>query len=161
MSVSFVHLRVHSEYSLVDGLVRVKPLVKVAAKAGMPAVAITDQSNLFSMVKFYKAAIGEGIKPIIGADLWLENEQDQGQPTRLTLLCKDRVGYRNLSELISRSFIENQPRGVPMIRKEWLPGHNEGLIALSGGREGDVGQALQAGKRDLAATLITGWLRLF
>src|SRR5512139_3320394 len=161
MSVSFVHLRVHSEYSLVDGLVRVKPLVKAAAKAGMPAVAITDQSNLFAMVKFYKAAIGEGVKPIIGADLWLENEQEPSQPSRLTLLCKDKTGYRNLSELISRTFIENQQRGIPMIRKEWLMGHQEGLIALSGGREGDVGQALLGGNRDLAASLITGWLRLF
>ncbi len=161
MPVSFVHLRVHSEYSLVDGLVRVKPLVKAAAKAGMPAVAITDQCNLFAMVKFYKAAIGEGVKPIIGVDLWLENEQEPSQPSRLTLLCKDRTGYRNLSELISRTFIENQQRGIPMIRKAWLAGHQAGLIALSGGREGDVGQALLAGNRDLAASLITDWLRLF
>jgi len=160
-SPRFVHLRVHTEYSLVDGLVRVKPLVKAAAAAGMPAVAVTDQSNLFAMVKFYKAAQGEGVKPIIGADLWIAGTQDGAPPTRLTLLCKDAEGYRNLSELISRSYIEGQHRGVPMLERDWLSGRVQGLIALSGGREGDVGQALLADNRDLAAQQITDWLRLF
>ena len=161
MQPSFIHLRVHTEYSLVDGLVRVKPLVKAAAAAGMPAVAVTDQSNLFAMVKFYKAAQGEGVKPIIGADLWVASGQDGAPPTRLTLLCKDATGYRNLSELISRGYIEGQHRGIPVIERGWLPGHVKGLIALSGGREGDVGQALLGDNRDLAAQLITDWLRLF
>lgn len=160
-SPRFVHLRVHTEYSLVDGLVRVKPLVKAAAAAGMPAVAVTDQSNLFAMVKFYKAAQGEGVKPIVGADLWIAGSQEGTPPTRLTLLCKDAEGYRNLSELISRSYIEGQHRGVPVIERGWLSGHLKGLIALSGGREGDVGQALLGDNRDLAARLITDWLRLF
>lgn len=161
-SPRFVHLRVHTEYSLVDGLVRVKPLVKAAAAAGMPAVAVTDQSNLFAMVKFYKAAQGEGVKPIVGADLWIAGSQDGAPPTRLTLLCKDAEGYRNLSELISRSYIEGQHRGVPVLERDWLTGgHVKGLIALSGGREGDVGLALLGDNRDLAAQLITDWLRLF
>ena len=114
MAASFVHLHLHTEYSLVDGIVRVKPLVKAVAAAGMPAVAVTDQGNLFALVKFYKAALGAGIKPIIGADVWIHNDLDPNQPTRLLLLCQDRTGYLNLNELISRSYIEGQHRGMPM-----------------------------------------------
>ena len=161
MQPTFVHLRVHTEYSLVDGLVRIKPLVAAAKAGAMPAVAVTDQSNLFAMVKFYKAAQGAGIKPIVGTDLWLANPNDANNPTRLTLLCKDAAGYRNLSELVSRSYIEGQHRGIPVVERDWLAGRHHGVIALSGGREGDVGQALLAGNRDLAAQLITDWLRLF
>jgi DNA polymerase-3 subunit alpha len=161
MQPTFVHLRVHTEYSLVDGTVRVKPLVKAAAAAGMPAVAITDQSNLFALVQFYKAAQGAGVKPIVGSDLWLENPQDPAQPHRLVLLCKDKGGYLNLSRLVSRCYTEGQQRGIPILQREWLKGSVEGLIALSGGREGDVGSALLAGHRDKAADALTDWLRLF
>jgi len=161
MSTPFVHLRLHTEYSLADGLVRIKPLMKAVAGAGMPAVALTDQSNLFAMVKFYSAAQGAGLKPIIGVDAWLENPAEPAQPTRMVFLCKDHLGYKNLTRLVSRSYIENQHRGIAIIRREWLKGQTQGLIALSGGREGDVGQALLAGKRDVAAELITDWLRLF
>ena len=93
MSATFVHLRLHTEFSLVDGLVRVKPLIKAAAAAGMPAVAVTDQSNLCSLVKFYKAAMGGGIKPICGADLWLANKDEDGPLSRLTLLAMNAKGY--------------------------------------------------------------------
>ncbi len=134
----------------------------------MPAVALTDQCNLFALVKFYGAAQGAGLKPIVGVDLWVEDETDDptregpGQPTRLLLLCKDETGYRNLTELVSRSYIENQHGGVPMIKKAWLTADStQGLIALSGGREGDVGRAILAGKRDIAAKLLTLWIRLF
>ncbi len=161
MQPTFVHLRVHTEYSLVDGTVRVKPLVKAAAAVGMPAVAITDQSNLFALVQFYKAAQGAGVKPIVGSDLWLENPQDPAQPHRLVLLCKDKGGYLNLSRLVSRCYTEGQQRGIPILQREWLKGSVEGLIALSGGREGDVGSALLAGHRDRAADALTDWLRLF
>ncbi|HEY9148777.1 MAG TPA: DNA polymerase III subunit alpha [Gammaproteobacteria bacterium] len=161
MSAHFVHLRLHTEYSLADGLVRVKPLMGAVREAGMPAVALTDQSNLFAMVKFYAAAQAAGIKPIIGVDLWLENPEEVTRPSRLVLLCKDEQGYRNLTRLVSRSYIENQHRGIPIVKREWLAGQTRGLIALSGGREGDVGQALLAGKRDVAAELLTEWLRLF
>ncbi|MGM0593930.1 MAG: DNA polymerase III subunit alpha [Pseudomonadota bacterium] len=161
MSIPFVHLRVHTEFSLADGLVRVKPLMGAVRDGGMPAVALTDQSNLFAMVKFYTAAQAAGIKPIIGVDLWLENPEDLNRPSRLVLLCKDEAGYKNLTRLVSRSYVENQHRGIPIVKREWLPGQTGGLIALSGGREGDVGQALLAGKRDLAAQLLTEWLRLF
>ncbi|MEN8170880.1 MAG: DNA polymerase III subunit alpha [Pseudomonadota bacterium] len=161
MSANFIHLRVHSEFSLVDGLVRIKPLVAAAREAGMPAVAITDQNNLFAMVKFYTAALGAGIKPIIGVDIWLENSGDANKPSRMVLLCKNQQGYKNLARLVSMGYQQNQHRGVPIIKREWLQELSGGLIALSGGREGDVGQALLAGNRDAAAEMITEWLRLF
>jgi DNA polymerase-3 subunit alpha len=150
MTPSFVHLRLHTEYSMVDGLVRVKPLVKQVAKLGMPAVAVTDQSNLFSLVKFYKAAMGEGVKPVAGADVWVYNEQDPALPCRLTLLVQNRTGYGVLTELLSRSYQENQHQGVPMLMDDWLETANEGLIVLSGGREGRIGSALLAGRPDEA-----------
>ncbi|MGD8407665.1 MAG: DNA polymerase III subunit alpha [Thiohalophilus sp.] len=157
----FVHLHLHTEYSLVDGLVRIKPLVKAAAKAGMPAVAVTDQCNLFGMVKFYKAAIAAGIKPIIGVDAWLYNEEDPNQPSRLVLLCQNNTGYLNLTRLVSRSYIEGQHRGQPTLSREWLQGCTDGLIALSGGREGDVGQALLNGNQELAMQRLQYWQSLF
>ncbi|HKJ77124.1 MAG TPA: DNA polymerase III subunit alpha, partial [Gammaproteobacteria bacterium] len=129
--------------------------------AGMPAVAVTDQNNLFALVRFYKKAQGAGIKPIVGVDIWVHNEEDPNQPTRLLLLCKDETGYRNLTRLISRAYLEGQHQGTPTVAREWFEGHTDGLIALSGGREGDVGQALLAGRRDEAAGLINQWLRRF
>ncbi|TDY00131.1 DNA polymerase III subunit alpha [Thiohalophilus thiocyanatoxydans] len=158
---SFVHLHLHTEYSLANGLVRIKPLVKAVADAGMPAVAMTDQCNLFGMVKFYKAAIAAGVKPIIGVDAWLHNEEDPNQPGRLVLLCQDNTGYRNLTRLVSRSYIEGQHRGQPTLSREWLEGATDGLIALSGAREGDVGQALLNGNPQLAARRLEQWQRLF
>src|SRR3569833_1247568 len=160
MTPAFVHLRVHTEYSLVNGVVRMKPLVNACAKAGMPAVAVTDQCNLFAMVKFYKAALAAGVKPLVGVDIWLHNEADHNQPTRLVLLCQDRSGYLNLTRLISRSYIEGQERGVPMLRKEWLQGASAGQIALSG-KFGDVGQALLAGNRAAAEAALADWVALF
>ncbi|QSA98474.1 DNA polymerase III subunit alpha [Methylococcus sp. EFPC2] len=161
MTIPYVHLRVHTEYSMVDGLVRVKPLVKRIAKLGMPAVAVTDQSNLFSLVKFYKAAMAEGVKPIAGADVWLYNPTDPAQPHRLTLLVQNGEGYKALTELISRSYQENQHQGVPMLMPEWLESRNQGLIALSGGREGVIGRALLAGNKDEARHQLELSLKLF
>ncbi|OOZ41195.1 DNA polymerase III subunit alpha [Solemya pervernicosa gill symbiont] len=161
MTPPFVHLRTHTEYSLVDGIVRIKPLVKSVAAAGMAAVAVTDQSNLFAMVKFYRAALGAGIKPIVGADVWIEGDEESGAPSRLVLLCKDSEGYLNLSELISRSYTEGQVRGIPILKRAWFEGTTAGLIALSGGREGDVGQALIAGNQTQANELLMAWQRLF
>ncbi|MFC1684272.1 DNA polymerase III subunit alpha [Pseudomonadota bacterium] len=161
MQPSFVHLRVHSEYSLVDGVVRIKPLVKAVAGAGMPAVAVTDQCNLFAMVKFYRAAQGAGVKPIIGVDAWLRNEQDVNKPFRLVLLVQNNEGYRNLTRLVSKSYVDGQHLGRPMLERDWLEGACDGLIALSAGREGDVGQALLAGHREQAEELLDGWRGLF
>ena len=161
MPCRYIHLRLHTEYSLVDGIVRVKPLVGALAEQGTPACAVTDQSNLFAMVKFYRAAIAKGIKPIIGVDVWMANEDEPAQPTRFTLLCQTNQGYLNLSELISRSYIEGQHRGIPMIQPEWLEDYNEGLIVLSGGREGDVGRALLSADKDRIQVALERWQRLF
>jgi DNA polymerase-3 subunit alpha len=161
MTAAFVHLRVHTEYSLVDGVVRVKPLVAAVAEQGMPAVAVTDQCNLFAMVKFYRAAIAKGVKPIIGVDVWLANEEEPARPTRLSLLCQSHAGYLNLTQLVSRSYIEGQHRGYPLLQPAWLEGHSEGLIALSGAREGDVGRALLAKDAALARVRLDRWQRLF
>lgn len=159
MTVSFVHLHVHTEYSLVDGIITIKPLVSAVAKARMPAVAVTDQNNLFALLRFYKAALGVGIKPIVGVDLSIR--EDDSQATRLLLLCQNLVGYRNLTQLVSRAYTEGQDRGVPMVRREWFVGKTEGLIALSGGREGDVGRALLAKRRDEALRHLDHWVTLF
>lgn len=140
MEPHFIHLRLHTEYSLSDGLVRIKPLIELAAKNGMNAVAITDQSNLFGIVKFYQAAVNSGIKPIIGADIWLDNKKDA--PFRLTLLCQNNIGYKNLIKIISQGYLQGQTQGKAIIQKEWLHTQTEGLIALSGAEEGDIGQAL-------------------
>ncbi|MBD3609149.1 MAG: DNA polymerase III subunit alpha, partial [Gammaproteobacteria bacterium] len=161
MQPTFVHLRLHTEFSMADGIVRMKPLVKAAAELGMPAVAMTDQGNMFGLVKFYKAAMGAGIKPIFGADVWLHHESDSNNPTRLVLLCRTNQGYRNLTKLISRSYMEGQVRGIPMLRKEWLSGMTDGIIALSAGREGNVGKAILAGDLDQASQLVAGWKALF
>jgi DNA polymerase III subunit alpha len=156
----FVHLHLHTEYSLVDGVVRIPALVQAAAAGRMPAVAVTDQGNLFGLVKFYKAALAAGVKPIIGVDLWIY-EGDPESPARLVLLCQNEAGYRNLTQLVSRSYLEGQHRGVPMLRREWLAGHTDGLIALSGGREGDIGRKLLDGDSAGARGLLEGWLGLF
>ena len=161
MTASFVHLRLHTEYSLVDGLVRVKPLIKALVAAGLPAVAVTDQGNLCSLVKFYKAAMAAGIKPICGADIWLANPNEDGPLTRMTLLAMNGRGYRNLTELISRGFIEGQRNGEVIIERDWVKQANEGLIALSGSREGEVGLALLAGNGDEAQTLLAEWQAVF
>ncbi len=160
MPPSFVHLHLHSEYSLIDSTIRVKPLVEAVAAAGMPAVAVTDQNNLFAMVKFYRAAQAAGIKPIIGADLWLRDGYG-GQPAALVLLCQERTGYRNLTRLITRAYLEGQHQGQPMIRRAWLEEASEGLIALSGGSAGDVGQALLAGQEAEARRLAAFWQACF
>ena len=161
MNFPFVHLRLHTEYSLVDGVVRIKPLAKAVAEKGMPAVAVTDQSNLFAMVKFYRAAMAQGIKPIIGVDVWLANEDEPTQPHRLTLLCQTNTGYRNLTELVAKTYTEGQHRGIPILQADWLEDHSEGLIALSGGREGDVGRALLSEDAERVQACLARWQRLF
>lgn len=161
MQPKFIHLRLHSEYSLVDGIVKVKPLINELALLGMPAVAITDQSNLFSLVKFYRAALGKGIKPIAGADVHIFNPDSPAQPSRLTLLVKNNVGYVTLTELISIAYQEGQHQGVPMLRREWIEQNNKGLIALSGALEGDVGLALLADDSEQARQAAQYWQSLF
>ncbi|MAL98894.1 MAG: DNA polymerase III subunit alpha [Alteromonadaceae bacterium] len=161
MSAAFVHLRVHSEYSLVDGLVRIKPLFKRVAELDMPAIALTEQSNMFSLVKFYKGALGAGVKPIVGADLWLENPDEPQNPFLLPLLATNADGYRHLTEIISLGFTEGQVFDKPLIKREWIEARSGGLIALSGAKAGDVGRALLNGKSDLARQRAEYWLALF
>ncbi len=161
MQPTFVHLHVHTEYSLVNGTVRVPRLARSVAEMGMPAVAVTDQSNLFSMVKFYRAAMAAGIKPVVGVDLWVADESGSGQPARVVLLCKNHEGYLNLTKLVSRTYTEGQHRGHPVLEKSWLEGNSDGLIALSAGCAGDIGQSLKANKADRARRLLDGWRALF
>ncbi len=161
MTNGFVHLHLHTEYSLVDGIVRIKPLVEAVAEAGMPAVAVTEQGNLFSAIKFYRAAVAAGVKPVIGADMALYNAADPNQPTRIVLLCQNLNGYRNLSRLVTRSYVDGRVGGVPMLQPDWLDTHSEDLIALSGGCFGDVGQALLSARPDEAERRIEFWLERF
>ncbi len=156
----FIHLRLHTEYSLVDGLVRIKPLMKQLASLEMPAVALTDQSNLFAMVKFYRAALGAGIKPLLGLDGWLFDPEQQ-KVSSVVLLCQNETGYLNLSELISQSYIAGQRGAQPCISREWLAERNEGLIALSGGVAGEIGQTLLSGNPDQAERQLAFWQRYF
>ncbi|MBT8061387.1 MAG: DNA polymerase III subunit alpha [Xanthomonadales bacterium] len=161
MNSTFVHLHLHSEFSLVDSTLRLKKLVAAARDRGMPAIAVTDQNNLFALVKFYRAAINAGIKPIAGADVLLQNPDDPDHPTRAVLLCQDRTGYLNLCQLISRAYQQGQHHGIAYLRRDWIGPHSEGLIALSGGREGDVGQALCNRHPNRARQLAEGWMREF
>ncbi len=160
--MTFVHLRLHTEYSLVDGIVRVPQLMRAVADAGMPAVALTDHGNLFAMVKFHREAVSQGVKPIVGADLWIEGAGERDEPTLLPLLARDPEGFRNLTRLVSRSYLEGQARGRPLLSRDWLDAASTcGLVALSGARHGDLGRALLAGRQAEAAALLERWLALF
>ena len=161
MTAQFIHLRVHTEFSLSDGLVRIKPLLKTLAEQAVPAIAITDQSNLCALIKFYSGAMNAGIKPIAGADLWVENPDDVYKPFRIVLLCQNEQGYHNLTEIISQSFLENQHHDKALVKLEWIFAQSEGLIALSAAREGEIGHALLNGKQELAAERLQQWMAAF
>ena len=157
----FVHLRLHTEYSLVDGIVRVPDLMAAVSSAGMPAVALTDQSNLFAMVKFYKEALAAGVKPLIGVDAWIRETGERAPPSRAVFLCQNLAGYRHLTQLVTRSFLEGQQGGAPMLERSWLQSDVlQGLIVLSGGAEGDIGRAFARGRDDEAARCLTRWQEL-
>ncbi|WP_237173505.1 DNA polymerase III subunit alpha [Paracandidimonas lactea] len=160
LAPSFVHLRVHSEFSVVDGIGRIPDLIKRAAQFGQPAMALTDLSNIFGFIKFYKGARGKGVKPICGCDIWLENEQDRDKPYRLLLLARNHAGYLALCDILTKAWLDNQYRGRAEVKRAWLQ-DQPGLIVLSGGRAGDVGQMLEAGKTAEAEALAAGWGRLF
>jgi DNA polymerase-3 subunit alpha len=162
MSQGFVHLRLHTEYSLSDSVVRVPELVTAVAAAGMPAVAVTDQNNLFAMVKFYREALRYGVKPLVGVDLWVAEEGERAAPSRLTLLCQSQAGYRNLARLLTRAYLEGQERGTARIERRWLTQATlEGLIALSGAQEGDIGRALINAREHEAERALDAWQSLF
>ncbi|SFU61402.1 DNA polymerase III subunit alpha [Nitrosospira multiformis] len=161
---TFIHLRLHSEYSVVDGIVRIDEVVAKAVAEGMPALALTDLSNLFGLIKFYQEARNKGIKPIVGCDVWISNDIDRDKSSRMLLLCQSYPGYLALCRLLSRAYRENQYRGRAEIRKSWLSDGDlgtEGLLALSGASLGDIGLALIHNDFDQARTLAQGWAELF
>jgi DNA polymerase-3 subunit alpha len=155
---AFIHLKVHSEYSLCDGIVRIKALIKRCKSDSIPAVAITDHVNLFALVKFYTASTEAGIKPIVGADLIL---QENGERFVLTALCQNQEGYHNLTRLLSRAYVDGQINGNPLISRKWLEEFNAGLLILSGAQFGDVGQAILNAKTDLIESRLAFWKRYF
>ena len=160
MSALFTHLHVHSEYSLTDSTIRVAELVAACVGAGMPAVALTDQSNLFALVKFYKAAESAGIKPIAGCDLWIGDPENRAPPQRVTVLCQNREGYLNLSRLLSRAYAEGRHGEHALVDSGWLDAANAGLIALAG-RESDIGRLLIGGRDDAAHARADWWRTRF
>ncbi|WP_421280363.1 DNA polymerase III subunit alpha [Aeromonas taiwanensis] len=145
----FIHLRVHSDFSMVDGLQKIGPIVSAAAANNMPALALTDQMNMCGLVRFYGSAHGKGIKPIVGADFWVQSDELGDEQFRLTLLAMDNDGYQNITLLISRGYQRGHVQGRPVIDKAWLAEHAKGVIVLSGGREGDVGKFLLKGNRQM------------
>ena len=161
MKDSFVHLHVHSEYSLEDGLIRIGTLADKISEGKMPAIALTEQGNLFSALKFYRAAQKSGVKPIIGVEIRIIDHENYKESSKLVLLCQNYNGYQNLNCLITQSYHEGQFQGVAFVQKEWMKDYAEGLIALSGAQQGNVGKALLAGNYDHARTLLSEWLSLF
>src|SRR5580704_768855 len=162
MSAEFVHLRLHTEFSLIDSVVRVPELMDAVKAAGMPAVALTDQSNLFAMVKFYRAALAKGVKPVIGVDLLVKEPGERATPSKITLLCQSQTGYGNITRLVSRAYLEGQQRGTPTIDRDWLTFQNvDGLIALSCAAEGDIGRCLTNGREKDAERALDFWAALF
>ena len=162
MTAGFVHLRLHSEYSLVDSVIRVKPMLAKAAELGFPAIALTDETNVSAMVKFHRAAVALGIKPLLGADVWIEDSSEAKSPARMSLLCMDDTGFRQLCLLLTRCHAEPLVDGRAVVRREWLePSGLDRLIALSGGQFGPLGKAMASTRDAAAATEMAIWQELF
>ena len=158
---SFVHLRLHTEFSLVDGLVRIKPLIKKVAEQKMPAVAMTDVCNMFAAVKFQRACEGAGIKPLMGVDVLVESRDPNDPPSFMVLLAQSLDGYRNLTELVSEAYLSGQGSGKPIASREWLKNKSGGLICLSGGKLGEIGQALINDKPEKARAALQDMMEFF
>lgn len=162
MTNNFIHLNLHSQYSIVDSTIRIPKLMEECASNNMPAISLTDQNNVFGMVKFYRKALEFGVKPIIGSDIFLADEDDESRYDRITLLCIDNDGYKNLTQLITRAWLDGQTRFGPRLHKSWLSKKNcKGLIALSAGLNGDIGRSLVNEHHDLASRQLDSWLSLF
>lgn len=157
----FIHLRTHSDFSMVDGLSKVSPLVKKVAAMGMPAMALTDFTNLCGLVKFYSTAHNCGVKPIIGADFMLQSQEFGDELTKLTLLAKDNLGYKNLTLLISKAYLRGHVQHQPVLDKAWLVEHAAGLIVLSGGKNGEIGRALLKGNQQQVAQCVAFYQTYF
>jgi DNA polymerase-3 subunit alpha len=159
---SFIHLRLHSEYSIVNGIVRLEEAIARAVEIGSPALALTDLGNVFGMVKFYELARAAGVKPVIGCDVWVANEKDRDKPYRLLLLCQNNEGYLRLSRMLSRAYRENLRHARAELRKDWLSLEGtQGLIALSGPSLSDIGSALLQDNVEHAQALAHEWAALF
>lgn len=161
MDKKFVHLQLHTEYSLSDGLLTMPSLMAKAAALQLPALAITDNSNLYAAVKFYQAALQAGIKPIIGADIHVMRDAGAKESDKITLLCMNNTGYQHLLQLLSKSYLEGQASGHPCILQSWLDALNDGLIALSGGLAGDIAKAILANDMASASERLCAWQKLF
>jgi DNA polymerase-3 subunit alpha len=163
----FVHLRMHSEFSLSDGIIRIDDAIARAVTQDMGALALTDISNLFGMIKFYTAARAAGIKPLIGCDVWINTAQpahahERPLPCRLLLLVKNNAGYLRLCELLSSAYLQRKNQGrAEILRTDLEAGDNAGLIALSAFQDGDVSQALRDDRPDNAQTRARYWSALF
>ncbi len=159
MTAPFIHLNVHSEFSVVDSTIRIPKLMNALVENHVPAVAVTDFNNMYATIKFFKAATAAGIKPIMGADVQVLDEHET--PYSVVLLCMNKQGYLNLSEIISLAHQKGYHKGKPMVRESWLKENNEGLIAISSNMRGDIGQLILAKKTEAAADKIEKWKRVF
>jgi len=167
----FVHLRVHSAYSLSEGAIHVKDLVAHCREMNMPAVAVTDSNNLFGALEFSGAAAKAGVQPIVGCQLRIENSADaqpNARPTEpskisgsMVFLAKDDAGYRNLLKLLAHAYLETDDAHDPHVPLDVLSAHAEGLIALSGGADGPLGRLLVAGQRPLAEDFLKDLSAMF
>ena len=157
----FIHLRVHSDYSMVDGINKVPPLVKKVAELGMPAMALTDFTNLCGLVKYYGTAHGSGVKPIIGADFKMQSDEFGEELTQLTLLAANNEGYKNLTLLISKAYLRGHVQHQPVLDKAWLAELSEGLIVLSGAKNGEIGKALLKGNRKVVDSCVEFYNQYF
>ena len=156
----FVHLHLHSEYSLSDGIIRIKELVSRASSLQYSAVGLTDLTNLFGLLEFYRSTREKGIKPIVGAEVNVIKDKDS-LPAPIVLLVKDKQGYINLTKIVSKAYVDGQVNGEPMVELSLLQNYSEGLIALSGGMEGHVGQSILAGNIPLTESRIKFFKSLF
>lgn len=161
MPETFVHLRLHTEFSMTDSLLRVKPLLKKVAALSMPALALTDRANVCGWVRFYKEAAANGLKPLVGADLWLRDPDFGPQPFPVLLLARNNQGYLRLSELLSQGYLAGQPDGRVIIDWSWLIEQPQGFIVLSAAQYGDVGQALLADDMERARIRLARWRQYF
>ncbi len=157
----FVHLHLHTEYSLVDSIVRVPRLMRKLSDSGMSSVALTDFNNLFALVKFYQAALKNGIKPIIGVEAQITGLSSKDPNSRVVFLCKNNQGYQTLTKLVTRSYLDGQRGSGPTIERDWLTDLGNDLIVLSGARDGDVGRAIVAGNKKLAEEYLLFWREHF
>ena len=159
-NLDYVHLHVHSEYSLIDGIIRVDELVDQSASLGYNSVALTDLTNLFGLIEFYRSARNKGIKPIVGSEINVAKDKDS-LSAPLVLLAMNKQGYINLTKLVSKAYVEGQINGEPIVLFSWLEEFSDGIIALSGGVEGHIGNSILAGNTKLSESRIDFFKKIF